>query len=121
MEILPKDAAPDHVRATIAQLEGGLDQFPLSKAVSRIEDWQRVLIASENDELRGIGEDLKRLHDHLLGPNLDGSAIGALLVRLGEQTTAVAPQAEEEDTGRALQRLGSLLVHAGRALASRAS
>jgi hypothetical protein len=117
-EELPRDVQPDQIRATISELEQGLEQIPLSKAVNRLDDWQRILDASDRDDLKEIARGLRELHGLLTGPNLDGRAIGDKLASLGEQTTHAADEAEDEVRTR-LKRLGSILVHSGRALGAR--
>jgi hypothetical protein len=113
---LPEGVQTAEVRATIDDLERGLHVLSRSKATNRIDDWHRVLSESNRDDLRQVAEGLSELKDHLLGPDLDGDAIGDALARLGEQTVAASQQATSEDTGKAVERLGNLLLHAGHAL-----
>ncbi len=119
MDPIPAETRAAELAATIDDLEGGLTQLPLSKAVNRIDDWRRKLLAVGRDDLRPIADDLGALHAHLTGEHLDGQAIGRLLVRLGEATAGVAGDADEA-LHRGLARLGSLLQHAGHALAGNA-
>ncbi len=116
MESLPPGVQAAEVHATIDDLEQGLDQFPLSKSVNRIDDWHRILDESDRADLNEIADGLGELKAHLLGPDLDGDAIGEILARLGEQTVAASKDAEQEETGKAVERLGTLLLHAGHAL-----
>ncbi|MDX1530360.1 MAG: hypothetical protein R3362_02420 [Rhodothermales bacterium] len=116
IESLPEGVQADEVRATIDDLEAGLHQLPLSKAVNRIDDWQRILRERERDDLAAIADGLEELHRRLTGPDLSAYAIGKLLVRLGKQTGKVAETAEREDVRQAVARLGDLLFHAGHAL-----
>ena len=116
MESLPPGVQAAEVNATIDDLEQGLDQFPLSKSVNRIDDWHRILDESDRADLNEIADGLGELKAHLLGPDLDGDAIGEILARLGEQTVAASKDAEQEETGKAVERLGTLLLHAGHAL-----
>ena len=124
MDTIPNETHAAEVAATIDDLEQGLAQFPLSKAVNRIDDWRREILATERADLRPIADGLGELHESLTGTGLDGTRIGHLLVRLGEQTEAAAdsvPESTAEDSTRALRnglkRMGSLLRHAGSALA----
>lgn len=116
MESLPEGVQADEVNATIDDLERGLDAFPLSKSVNRIDDWRRILGESDRADLNEIADGLGELKATLLGPDLDGDAIGAALARLGEQTVAASKEAEHEATGKAVERLGNLLLHVGHAL-----
>jgi hypothetical protein len=124
MDPIPNETHTAEVAATIDDLEQGLAQFPLSKAVNRIDDWRREILASERADLRPIADGLGELHEALTGEGLNGARIGQLLVRLGEQTEAAAdsvPDSTAEDSTKALRnglkRMGSLLRHAGSALA----
>lgn len=116
MESLPEGVQADEVNATIDDLEGGLDQLSRSKAVNRIDDWHRILDESDRDDLREIADGLGELKRRLLGPDLDADAIGETLARLGEQTVDASQHAEREEVGKAVERLGTLLLHAGHAL-----
>lgn len=123
MDSIPNETEAAEVAATIDDLQGGLTQLPLSKAVNKIDDWKRKIEDTEREDLRPIAANLGRLHASLVGADLDGRAISALLVELGEQTEAAAGNTEPATTGdttedlqKNLQRLGSLLRHAGGAL-----
>jgi hypothetical protein len=116
MESLPEGVQADEVRATIDDLESGLHLLSRSKAVNRIDDWHRILDESDRDDLHAIAEGLGELKGRLLGPDLDADAIGQTLARLGEQTLAASEHATREDVGKAVERLGNLLLHAGHAL-----
>ncbi len=122
MDTIPNETEAAEVEATIDDLERGLTAFPLSKAVNKIDDWKRKIEATERADLLPIAAGLGELHTALTGEGLDGGRIGAILVRLGEQTeTAEVSEATTGDTNvdlaNALKRLGSLLRHAGGALA----
>ena len=124
MDTIPHETHAAEVSATIEDLERGLVQFPLSKAVNRIDDWRREILATERDDLRPIADDLGALHTALTGEGVNGHTVGQILVRLGERTEAAAgavpastPEDSTEGLRRGLQRLGSLLRHAGSALA----
>ena len=120
MDVIPPSTRADEVTATVRDLEGGLDVLPLSKAVNRIDTWRQEILAAERDDLRPIADALGELHEHLTGLRLDGKAIGAILVRLGEGTAAAADGADEP-LRSPLQRLGSVLRHAGHALGGNAA
>lgn len=119
MDTIPASTHAAELAATIDDLEAGLERHPLAKAVNRIDDWRREVLATERDDLRPIADDLGRLHRALTGEGIDGAAVGRLLVRLGENTAATADGADEAVQG-GLRRLGSLLRHAGHALAGNA-
>ena len=115
MDPIPTDTHQAEIKATIDELESGLTQLPLSKGVNRIDDWKREIEATEREDLMPIADALGDLHGALTGEGVNGATVGALLVRLGQMTEASADSAEEA-LQSSLQRLGSLLRHAGGAL-----
>ena len=112
MDALPTVTHAAEITATVEDLERGLAVFPLSKAVNRVDDWRRILLATEKESLVPVADALGELRDSMVGEGVSGAIIGPILVRLGEMTEAVAPEAAEEAQG-GLRRLGSLLRHAG--------
>lgn len=120
MDRVPTDTHAANVAATVAELERGLAVLPLSKAINRVDDWRRALLDTELESLVPIADDLGALRDALTGEGIDGAAVGALLVRLGEATAAAADEAPEV-VQASLARLGSLLRHAGGAMAGNAA
>ncbi|GAB5536603.1 MAG: hypothetical protein Rubg2KO_28520 [Rubricoccaceae bacterium] len=128
MDPIPNETHQANVTATIDALEDGLSAFPLSKAVNTIDGWRRTLLSTERDDLLPIADGLADLHRALTGDGVDRHTVGTLLVHLGEQTEAVAdtvpnstPEDSTEGLRKGLTRLGSLLRHAGSALAGNAS
>ena len=116
MDPIPTATHSAELKATIDELELGLAQLPLAKAVNRIDDWKREIEATERDDLQPIASGLGELHAALTGEGVNGAMVGAILVRLGKQTEAAADSAEDT-LQSSIQRLGSLLRHAGSALA----
>ena len=119
MDTIPSGTHAAELNATVEDLERGLSQLPLSKAINRIDDWQREIRATEREDLLPIADGLEELHGLLVGEDLDGAAIGDLMVSLGERTEAAADGADAR-LQNGLKRLGSLLRHAGGALAGNA-
>lgn len=121
MDNIPNETEAAEVAATVDDLERGLAQIPLSKAINKIDDWKRKIEQTEREDLRPIAAGLGELHQSLVGEAISGARIGAILVRLGEQTETVEVSEATtgdttEDLERSLKRLGSLLRHAGGAL-----
>lgn len=123
MHTIPNETEAAEVGALVDDLEQGLTSIPLSKAINRIDDWKRKIEETEREDLRPIAAGLGELHQSLVGEGVDGARIGAILVRLGEQTEEAADNTEPATTGdtvvdlqKNLKRLGSLLRHAGSAL-----
>lgn len=128
MDTIPNETEAVEAAATIDDLERGLTEFPLSKAINRIDDWKRKIEATERQDLLPIAAGLGELHQSLTGEGIDGVRIGAILVRLGEQTETAADNVSPATTGdtnedlqKNLKRLGSLLRHAGGALGGSSS
>lgn len=124
MDPIPNETEAAEVSALVDTLEGGITQIPLSKAINRIDDWKRKVTDTEREDLQPIAAGLGELHQALTGEGIDGVRIGSILVRLGEQTEASADTVPPATTGdsnaelkKGLQRLGSLLRHAGAAMA----
>ena len=126
MDNIPNETEAAEVAATVDDLERGLTEIPLSKAINKIDDWKRKIEQTEREDLRPIAAGLGELHQSLVGEGIDGARIGAILVRLGEQTEAAEVSEATtgdttEDLERSLKRLGSLLRHAGSALGGAAT
>ncbi|MDT0631852.1 hypothetical protein RQM47_14765 [Rubrivirga sp. S365] len=123
MDTIPNETEAAEVSALVDSLEGGLLQIPLAKAINRIDDWRRKVTETEREDLQPIAAGLGELHQSLVGEGVDGVRIGSILVRLGEQTEEAAGNVAPATTGdtnedlvKGLQRLGSLLRHAGAAM-----
>jgi hypothetical protein len=116
MDPVPDSVRAAEVRATIDDLQPGLALISRAKAANRIDDWHRVLSASDREDMQRIAKGLAALKSQLLGPDLDGESIGTTLAQLGRQTVAASEHAAQEDLGVAVERLGYLLMHAGHAL-----
>ncbi|MEM0961800.1 MAG: hypothetical protein AAGK21_04550 [Bacteroidota bacterium] len=123
MDTIPNETEAAEVAATVDDLERGLTQLPLAKAINRIDDWKRKIEETGRQDLLPIAAGLGELHQTLAGDAIDGVRVSAILVRLGEQTEAAADHASPSTTGDSntdlvnkLKRLGSLLRHAGGAL-----
>ena len=115
MDTIPPDTHVAEITATVDELERGLTALPLSKAVNRVDDWRRKILATENADLTPVADALGELHAALTGEGRDGAVIGRLLVTLGEATEASA-EGTDEAIRTPLARLGSLLRHAGSAI-----
>ena len=125
MHTIPNETEAAEVGALVDDLEQGLTRFPLAKALNRVDDWKRKIEETEREDLLPIAAGLGELHQSLVGEGVDGVRIGAILVRLGEQTEEAASNTEPAKTGDTvkdlqnnLKRLGSLLRHAGSALSA---
>lgn len=100
---------------TIEALSSDLTAIKPDAATEVISGWRRSLSQSSNKDLNKISDDLGELKDALSSATLDGKRIGTILKSLGEQTTAAAKNADQ-DVGKKIARLGSLLTKAGNTL-----
>lgn len=116
MDAIPTETHAAELSATTDDLERGLTEVPLSKGINRIDDWRREITATEREDLAPIASALEELRDSLVGEERDVAKISGLLVRLGEMTEASA-EGTAAGTQTRLKRLGSVLRHAGSALA----
>lgn len=101
---------------TLDLLHGGLSGMVPSAAIHSIENWESELQAAGRPGLTNIARDLAALRTELRSGSLDGSVIGRLLLRLGQETTVVASQAGG-DAASKLHTLGEMLTRAGGVLA----
>ena len=109
--------ADDDVTATgtLAVIESGLATLPRSTARDYIRAWRAQLSGSRVSGGAAIAQTLGELEEALDGGRPDGSVIGPILVRLGQQTEAAASQAEG-DAQATVRSLGQALGSAGRAM-----
>ena len=115
-ELYPGEDADDvTVTGTLAVVESDLTRLPLSTARDYIGAWRAQLdggrVAGGAEIARTLGE----LDAVLERGGYQGSEIGPILVRLGEQTEAAAPQAEGAAQAQ-IRALGRALGGAGRAM-----
>lgn len=101
---------------TSAALEAGVTTLAPGAALRVIDTWYGTLKNAERDDLHAIANLLAELKDELQADRLDGAAIGSLMLRLGEQTTSAAADADDARLSPKLERLGTLLSRAGTTL-----
>jgi hypothetical protein len=101
---------------TSAALEAGVTSLAPGTAIGVIDTWYGTLKNAERDDLHAIANLLAELKDELQADRLDGATIGSLLLRLGEQTTSAAADADDARLTPKLERLGALLSRGGTAL-----
>jgi hypothetical protein len=104
---------------TSASLEAGITSLAPSTAVGIIDTWYGTLKNAERDDLHAIANLLAELKDELQADSLDGPTIGNLMLRLGEQTTAAAADADDARLSPKLEHLGALLTRGGSALGAK--
>ena len=97
--------------STISALKGGLTSLPAEAAVANIESWQQQLKDAAPEVASALGE----LKTALSSGNASGSSIGAILTKLGTQTSGAGTSAGGA-AGKQLQDLGQMLSQAGSSL-----
>lgn len=116
-------AQPDSATAptTISLLRQGVRNIALNKAMQNINGWQRRLQQqSGNPALAQINTTLDQLKTELQATQLDGPAVGDLLLQLGQQTNQAAQNVSGHHRQQ-LQQLGQVLSDAGRRLSGNGS
>lgn len=108
------DNLPDgraHLEATLISFEAGVAALSPAAARGVIERWLNIL--ADHPHLNDIATTLGELREALTAKPIDGRRVGPLMTRLGSRTEAAARTADE-DLQRPLERMATLLTHAGR-------
>ena len=95
--------------ATIKAMKAGAKSLTVNAAVKNIEGWEAALADVDAPGAKGIAGDLGRLKKHLQADTLDGEAIRALVVKLGQATVKIAGHAEGP-SGDKIRELGEALT-----------
>jgi uncharacterized protein YjbI with pentapeptide repeats len=103
------------IDSTIELFNGKLSEAAVKQGAKMIAKWQTDLEKAEFSGAKTIHADLTKLRRQLEGEELDGAAIGALLVKLGGSTGRAAKQAKGANVSK-LESLGQALVKAGESL-----
>lgn len=99
--------------ATINAFNRGVEDMKPATAVSMIEDWETALADVDVPGAKGIARDLGALRKQLESGHPDGERVAAIVARLGEAVTKIAPRAEK--VSDKLANLGEALSDAGSA------
>ena len=101
-------------QSTVTLLRKGVRNVASNRAVQNINGWQKKLQQQDDagQSLSQIDSTLGELKTELLADRIDGPATGALLSKLGQQTTQAAQDASGS-TAQQLRQLGQLLTQAG--------
>ena len=97
--------------ATINAFNRGIEELKPATAVSLIEDWETALADIDVPGAKGIARDLAALRKQLESPTPDGERVSAIVARLGDAVTRIAPRADK--AGDKLTALGEALGDAG--------
>ena len=97
--------------ATIKHLKEGARSMTVSAAVKNIEGWEATLEKVDEPAAKTIVKDLENLQKHLHAKELDGEAIGKLMVKLGKETAAIGKKTDSKNAAK-IQALGDALGHA---------
>ena len=99
--------------ATINAFNRGIEDMKPAAAVSLIEDWETALAEVDVPGAKGIARDLATLRKQLESSIPDGERVAAIVARLGDSVTKIAPRAEK--VTEKLTGLGEVLSDAGSA------
>ena len=106
---------PTKIDPTIELFKGQLTGAAVKKGAEMIGKWEADLEKAEWRGAKVIHSDLVKLREHLEGGKLDGTAIGELLIKLGESTERAATHVEGSNRSK-LEGLAQTLVKAGEGL-----
>ena len=107
---LAPSTGPADLTGTVGAFERGITTLAPAAAAANVEAWITTLTGTAGSDQ--IVADLRQLKSLLTAPSLDGAEIGETLKKLGQATTAAAPQATASQRP-ALERLAFLLTQAG--------
>ena len=97
-------------------LQGDISSIDPDVALKTIDELYSLVHKSKQPEAKEIATGLKELQKQLKRKEPSGHELGELIGHLGEQTSEIAAEAEQE-LKAPLQRLGKQLVKVGRSLA----
>jgi hypothetical protein len=103
--------------ATSASLLDGVRRMGVGVALPAIEDWERRLVSLGDPELAPIAQAMTELKTQLSVDGSDPATVGALLMTLGVQVSAVADSELGVPVAEELERLSALLTSQGEKLA----
>ena len=99
--------------ATLNAFNRGIEEMKPRQAISMIEDWETALAEVDIPGTKGIARDLGALKRQLEANEPDESRIDAILARLGDAVTKIAPKADRNQDK--LEQLGRALSESGQA------
>jgi hypothetical protein len=102
--------------STTSALRDGVRSLAIEQAIPEIDGWREKLEATGDPGLQPIADALGELKEQLTAENPDESAIGRLLVDLGDRTQAVAVSGTATPVADRLQLLSTLLTDEGRGM-----
>ena len=100
--------ATTRFETTIHAIKEGAKSFTVEKATHNIEGWEDYLSKHDHEGVKRVVTDLGKLKKLLNAGELDGTAIKALVQKLGKETVAVAGN-EETASAKHIKQLGEAL------------
>ena len=101
--------------STLAHLQGDFSSLAPSTAVKNIQYWIEALADAQRPEFQRVSDGLSELRRLLTSNPFNGKAIGGIMLRLGEDTQAIAPAAPAGASSK-LGTLADLLIQVGNTL-----
>lgn len=99
--------------ATLNAFNRGIEETKPRAAIAMIEDWETALADIDIPGTKGIARDLGALKRQLEAGEPDEQRIDAILARLGDAVTKIAPRADRNQDK--LEQLGRALSESGQA------
>lgn len=105
----------EHIESLVETLNGDLSSVDSEVSVGAIDQWYNLLHKSEDENLKEISNELKKLKQLLKRSTAKGADIAEVLSQLGEQTVEAAKDAPRGIKGP-VQRLGKQLSKIAKSL-----
>lgn len=105
----------EELNSLVESLDQDVAKIDSKSSLGDIDQWSELLHKCEDDDLKAIAKELKKLKDLLKGGKAKGSDISEKLIQLGEHTVDAASMANRGFKG-AIQTLGKSLTKLGKSI-----
>ena len=105
----------EELDSLVETLDQDAEKIDSKSSMGDLDRWTDLLHKSDDDDLKAIAKDLKKLKEALKGGKAKGSDLSEMLIQLGEQTTDASSMANRGFKG-AIQTLGKSLTKLGKSI-----
>ncbi len=105
----------EELDSLVETLDQDVKKIDSKSSMGDLDRWTDLLHKSDEDDLKAIAKDLKKLKDALKGGKAKGSDISEMLIQLGEQTAEASSMANRGFKG-AIKTLGKSLTKLGKSI-----
>ena len=105
----------EELDSLVETLDQDVEKINTKSSMGDLDRWSDLLHKSDDDDLKAIAKDLKKLKDALKGGKAKGSDISKMLIQLGEQTAEASSMANRGFKG-VIQTLGKSLTKLGKSI-----